>query len=687
MKFVSLLKFLIIPTLLVSSLSTYAQRTCGSVEHMQTLMQDVHYAHEYQERKLKFEAFNAANQTRSACANPVILPMAIHYQGISNPNMSCLIEMAERQVQILNDDYSGENADINLWTNGASSNFPGVSNGETCVQFCLGTQNHPPGAGLTEGQPAITFNQSNGDSYPAFSGYINIFVRNINGQVLGYSPLGGQGNGDGVTINTFAFSNSPGCSGVNPGAPYNEGRTLTHELGHYLFLNHIWGDGGCSVDDGIADTPLQGGASGGCPASSQSSCGSRDMHMNYMDYTNDACMYMFSAGQSNRMENYVAQALQNVSNNYATVCQVTPQAPIASFNASSTNGCAPLAVTFTDNSGNSPTSWSWSFPGGTPSSSTSQNPTVTYNNPGDYTATLTASNAQGSNGTSQSVTAIDCSSISCITLNHLNGGSPTLIINDATGQAAGGYISGHNGFGDIAKAEYFDDYGAYTDINGVEFDFGLASGSGNLEFVIWSDNNGTPGSELATQSISISTIAADVSANSNTFVDFGGIVSITGPFYIGFKLDYSDGSEIAVNTNSNGETNPTTAWEQWGDNSWHSFNDGTNNTWEIDVALAIYPDVCTSSSVSVNDINGLTNMKSYPNPATNEFTIEFSTEYSMDIEFDIFDAFGRKVLVGGNSTINGQFNKSFDVSKLSTGTYFVRMTNGNDAETIKFLKL
>jgi len=84
-------------------------------------------------------------------------------------------------------------------------------------------------------------------------------------------------------------------------APYNEGRTATHEVGHYLNLRHIWGDGRCRQDDFVADTPSSDGANYGCPSYPTVNCKSTDMTMNYMDYTDDACMYMFSEGQKSRM--------------------------------------------------------------------------------------------------------------------------------------------------------------------------------------------------------------------------------------------------------------------------------------------------------------------------------------------------------------------------------------------------
>jgi hypothetical protein len=302
-----------------------AQRTCGMTEHMQELLSDPEFAQDYQKRQMKFEAVQAQSSSKSAlCANPVVLPVAVHYQGLGSPS-PCLVALAQNQVDILNNDYHGTNSDIVNWTSGASSLFPGVAFGETCVEFCLATNNHPAGYGLADGEPAVTFSTTSGDFNSDWAGYINIWVRTGTG-VLGYSPLGGSGNGDGVVIDAIAFGSGAGCPGVVPGAPYNLGRTLTHELGHYMNLDHIWG-GGCGADDGVADTPDSSGPYFGCPTNGVSTCSSTDMHMSYMDYTDDACMYMFSAGQSTRMENWVSAALSGVASNATAACSSAPPCP------------------------------------------------------------------------------------------------------------------------------------------------------------------------------------------------------------------------------------------------------------------------------------------------------------------------------------------------------------------------
>ncbi len=299
-------------------------RSCGNHTHMEQLLADPDYRRAHQR---KLEMAEASSDVRSECNTPVVLPMAVHFQGISNPDAACLRALAQAQVDILNNDYQGTNSDITNWTNGSSSSFPGLVNGTACIDFCLATQNHPSGYGLQNGDVAVTINQTNGDNVPAWSGYINIYVRPNLGY-LGYSPLGGNGNGDGVVIDAAAFGSGAGCTGVVPNAPYNLGRTLTHELGHYLLLDHIWGgNGGCNDDDNVADTPVSTEPYYGCPSVGASTCNSTDLHMSYMDYTNDACMYMFSEGQTTRMENYVATNLTNVSGNAESVCNGTTPPP------------------------------------------------------------------------------------------------------------------------------------------------------------------------------------------------------------------------------------------------------------------------------------------------------------------------------------------------------------------------
>ncbi len=283
-------------------------KKCASKSHMAEKLQDVAFKKSYEQSVQSFARGmknNVAN-SRAACSSPTILPVAIHYQGVNNPNKACLTEIAKRQIAIVNADFQGSNSDIVQWKNTASAAFPGINNGSACLEFQIATKNHPAGYNLSDGDLAITYNQTNGDQINKWSGYINIIVNDGDG-ALGYAPFGGNGKGDGVVIAYGAFGNGSGCGKVTPQAPNDLGRTLTHELGHYLYLDHVWGENeSCNNDDGVSDTPNQARSSFGCPGlNSVSSCGNKSLHMNYMDYTDDPCMYMFTAGQVARMESWV----------------------------------------------------------------------------------------------------------------------------------------------------------------------------------------------------------------------------------------------------------------------------------------------------------------------------------------------------------------------------------------------
>jgi len=306
------------------------KRSCTSNERTQQLINsDPTYAAFHKKVKAQdkngtyYQPFHRAPCTSD---NKIILPIAIHYENIGHvvsSEIACLESLALDQVQILNDDYQGTNADISNWITQDKPLFPsGTNHGESCIEFCLPTQGHPTSLGDYTGNYAITINRFSGDNAPGWNGYINVYIRDI--EYLGYSPIPGNGTSDtGVTIDDNAFG-SFSCSGTNLiiQAPYNKGRTLTHELGHNLNLYHIWG-GGCSSDDGVSDTPHQQSDYGGCP-NTPATCGSLDMHMNYMDYVYDECMYMFSSGQVIRMENQVNSNMQNVINNGLVICATTP---------------------------------------------------------------------------------------------------------------------------------------------------------------------------------------------------------------------------------------------------------------------------------------------------------------------------------------------------------------------------
>ena len=313
--------FLLFLLVCLSTAPAWSQRSCATDSVHAHMMGLASYAQAFQ---AKINAVNQASQSEAMdCATPLIMPVEVHVQNTGIPE-ACAIDMALDQIEILNEDFAATNADISEWYSQQPSIWPNISNAESCIQFCLATTDHPAGFGLVDGDYAVTIDQTTGDFSSAWSGYLNMWVRDIG--PLGYSPLGGSGNGDGVTCHPQAFS-SISCGGNSLYGTYNLGRTITHEVGHYLLLNHPWANGGCSSNDNVADTPVTNEPIYGCPSGQTIvNCTDPVLWPSYMDYCDDACLFMFSAGQVTRMENYVTSSLQNLLTNAVTACQTLCEA-------------------------------------------------------------------------------------------------------------------------------------------------------------------------------------------------------------------------------------------------------------------------------------------------------------------------------------------------------------------------
>jgi hypothetical protein len=240
----------------------------------------------------------------------IVIPVVVHIlyhttqQNISN-------EQVLSQLEVLNNDYRRLNADaVNT-----PVFFKNIA-ADTRIVFCLAKTD--PNGKYTPGiihkytkeelflsDDEMKFSSSGGDDAWDSKKYLNIWVCNLFGRTLGYSVLpGGPANKDGVVIQYSAF----GTKGTAV-APFNKGRTTTHEIGHWLGLKHLWGDAVCG-DDGIDDTPPQQTNNSGCPLFPHtSSCSVNsygDMFMNYMDFTDDGCMNMFTQGQKSKMRSLFA---------------------------------------------------------------------------------------------------------------------------------------------------------------------------------------------------------------------------------------------------------------------------------------------------------------------------------------------------------------------------------------------
>ena len=211
------------------------------------------------------------------------------------------------QIRHLTEDFRRLNADRSM----TPAVFQSVA-ADCKIEFCLTAFDPDSNAtsGITRTQ---TFVDEIGLSEKYYTGslgghdawdsdrFLNIWVCEIalDGSVSGFAnPASNQEKKvEGVVVDYRYFG-----LGEPALAPFDGGRTLTHEVGHWLGLKHLWGDQiDCDEDDGITDTPLQFDRYRSCPSHPQLSCGSQDMFMNFMDLTDDACMNIFTRGQKERM--------------------------------------------------------------------------------------------------------------------------------------------------------------------------------------------------------------------------------------------------------------------------------------------------------------------------------------------------------------------------------------------------
>jgi hypothetical protein len=202
----------------------------------------------------------------------------------------------QSQIAVLNEDFSGTNADYRL----VPAEFAPLKAGNVGIRFVLDKVIRKLTT-VTKWAPndAMKKIATGGINPTDPTTKLNAWVVNDMGATMGYSQFpGGNTLTDGIVIVHKYF----GRTGTVV-SPFNKGRTATHEIGHWLNLKHIWGDASCG-NDNVNDTPDHTSSNFGCPSyPKKSMCTGMKpmMTMNYMDYTNDACMYMFSAGQRARM--------------------------------------------------------------------------------------------------------------------------------------------------------------------------------------------------------------------------------------------------------------------------------------------------------------------------------------------------------------------------------------------------
>ncbi len=298
---------------LFAQLTNFPER-CGTMHnHAYQLQQNPHLSaqHEQTEQAIR----NWLKKPEAANKSVITIPVVVHVVYVNN-TQDITDQQIQSQIDALNADYRRQNAD----KANTRPIFDSIA-ADIEIQFCLAATD--PNGAFTTGiirkqSPGELFGfftpfdgvkSSNGgigsDPWPTTE-YLNIWVCPLIPGLLGYAQFpGGNPATDGVVVTTNAF----GTIGTVQ-APSNKGRTSTHEIGHWLGLRHIWGDGDCDSTDYVEDTPNANGSSSGCDLN-KNTCANEssfwgmlnppDMVENYMDYSEDACMNAFTKGQKDRM--------------------------------------------------------------------------------------------------------------------------------------------------------------------------------------------------------------------------------------------------------------------------------------------------------------------------------------------------------------------------------------------------
>lgn len=324
MVFLLLMKKCVLPVffLLIASGSAWAQpsyRQCVTTELHSRSAHRSHYAggKAFEEWLTQAEA---AESEKSIQDNddlyyiPVVFHILHNGEAVGNGRNIGDNRVLE-QIDILNQDYAKA-----FGTPGFNTHPSGA---DSRIRFCRAAvdPNGQPTSGIirvntTQAEFSINSDNAAIKGYSVWNTekYLNVWVCKLSNNDLGYAQLpytdSLQFNGiadvqpDGVVIDYRAFGNVPAGQGYSA---YNMGRTATHEIGHFLGLIHIWGDGfGCNdnnATDYCNDTPKQANWTSGCPTNVPASCdgSTPNQQQNYLDYTNDACMNLFTNDQKRRM--------------------------------------------------------------------------------------------------------------------------------------------------------------------------------------------------------------------------------------------------------------------------------------------------------------------------------------------------------------------------------------------------
>ena len=710
-----------------------AQRNCGSMEHLQQMSTDPQVI----EKRQQIEAFTEEwTRNNGGDRALVTIPVVVHVvYNTTAENISDAQVLS--QITVLNADFRKLNSD--------AANVPAAFSGlaaDANIEFCLASTdpNGAPTTGITRtSTTATSFSTNDGVKFSTSGGknawdatkYLNIWVCDISGGILGYAQFpGGGASTDGVVIDYQYY----GTTGTAT-APFNKGRTGTHEVGHWLNLYHIWGDDGtgCTGTDSVSDTPNQADENYGCPVFPQVSCSNGpngDMFMNYMDYTDDACMYMFSTGQASRMQALFAsggfRAGLLTSNGCGapnpTLCNA-PGTPAAS---AITQNSATISWTAAANA----LSYNFQYKLATATTWTSVNTTSTSFGLTGLTAG-TSYNVQVqtvcSSGTSVFSATGTFSTTSAVTCNA--PGTPSVSAITQTGAtvswtAASGAIS-YNFQYKLASAT------TYTTVSTTGTSFvltGLTAGtsyntrvqtvcsagtSANTTVTTFSttssttctdtyENNNTTGTAKTiavnanrTARISSSTDKdwfkfANTTANRNIRIDITGL-----PADYDVRLYNPSGTQIGISQNSsttseviifNTTTVGTYKIQVYGYNG--AFNASLCYTFRASISSIAFreSEEAIVEPMAIEEVQAIAITSAYPNPTSDKLNVKFNTAENANTTIQIMDVTGRLIMSHNYAAIEGSNTVVLDFAPLANGYYTVVLTDGTNRSTTMVAK-
>ena len=395
---------------------------CKTHKVMNKLKKNPEFLSQFTESQLelkKIEDQLANGEPMRVIYNIPLVFHVIHNGGVENISS----DQIRDAVAILNRDFRLQNADANT----VQSTFSGMP-ADIEIEFQLATK-APNGqcfSGITRTQSPLTNSGANGQNQVSaiiagndvYNGtwpgnkYLNIFVVNDADGAAGYTTNPSNWSGSSMTNGIWVLHDYVGAIGTSD--TYSS-RTLTHEVGHWLNLDHLWGNNNnpgnassCSQDDAVDDTPRCIGVTS-CNLNSNTCSNDAidgywtsdviDNVENYMEYS--YCNKMFTTGQKNRMRSALMSSVggrNNIwtsSNLTATGLNTTPSLCAVAIRVERDIVCGGDDVQFFDESYNNITSWNWTFPNGTPSSSSVQNPMVSYSGSGLFDVTLEVTDALG----------------------------------------------------------------------------------------------------------------------------------------------------------------------------------------------------------------------------------------------------------------------------------------------------